>query len=45
VPVELSAPGIALDVETEHGETIVGRTAAIPFVDPRKERPAGSLLR
>jgi glycine cleavage system aminomethyltransferase T len=44
VPVELSAPGTALDVETEHGETIVGRTAAIPFVDPRKERPSGSLL-
>jgi len=22
---------------------MVGRTAAIPFVDPRKERPAGQL--
>jgi glycine cleavage system aminomethyltransferase T len=44
VPVELSAPGTALDVETENGETLVGRTAAIPFVDPRKERPSGSLL-
>jgi glycine cleavage system aminomethyltransferase T len=44
VPVELSAPGTALDVETEDGEHLVGRTAAIPFVDPRKERPAGSLL-
>jgi glycine cleavage system aminomethyltransferase T len=43
VPIELSAPGTALDVETEDGETLVGRTAAIPFVDPRKERPAGSL--
>jgi glycine cleavage system aminomethyltransferase T len=44
VPVELSAPGTALDVETEDGETLVGRTAAIPFVDPTKERPSGSLL-
>jgi glycine cleavage system aminomethyltransferase T len=44
VPVELSAPGTALDVETEDGEHLVGRTASIPFVDPRKERPSGSLL-
>jgi aminomethyltransferase len=44
VPIELSAPGTVLEVEAEDGETLVGRTAAIPFVDPRKERPAGSLL-
>jgi len=44
VPMELSAPGTALEVEAEDGETLVGRTADIPFVDPRKERPAGSLL-
>jgi hypothetical protein len=44
VTVELSAPGTALDVETEDGEHLVGRTAPIPFVDPRKERPSGSLL-
>jgi glycine cleavage system aminomethyltransferase T len=44
VPFELSTPGTELDVETEDGEHLVGRTAAIPFVDPRKERPAGSLL-
>ena len=44
VPIELSAPGTALEVETEDGESLVGRTAAIPFVDPRKERPSGSLL-
>jgi aminomethyltransferase len=44
VPLELSTPGTELDVETEDGEHLVGRTAAIPFVDPRKERPAGSLL-
>jgi len=44
VPIELSQPGTVLDVETEEGDRLVGRTAAIPFVDPRKERPAGSLL-
>ena len=44
VPIELSRPGTVLDVETEEGDRLVGRTAAIPFVDPRKERPAGSLL-
>jgi glycine cleavage system aminomethyltransferase T len=43
VPIELSEPGNRLEIETEHGETIVGVTAAIPFVDPRKEKPAGSL--
>jgi aminomethyltransferase len=43
VPIELADPGTALDVETEDGEHLVGRTAAIPFVDPRKEAPAGSL--
>jgi glycine cleavage system aminomethyltransferase T len=42
VPIELAAPGNRLDVESEHGD-IVGVTAAIPFVDPRKEKPAGSL--
>jgi glycine cleavage system aminomethyltransferase T len=43
VPIGLAEPGTRLDVETEDGEHLVGRTAAIPFVDPRKERPAGSL--
>jgi glycine cleavage system aminomethyltransferase T len=43
VPFELSDPGTRLDVQTEDGERLVGITAAIPFVDPRKERPAGSL--
>jgi glycine cleavage system aminomethyltransferase T len=43
VPIELSEPGIELDVETETGEHLVGRTAAIPFVDPRKEVPSASL--
>jgi len=43
VPIELAEPGTHLDVETENGEHLVGITAAIPFVDPRKERPAASL--
>lgn len=42
VPIGLAGPGSGLRVESEHG-TLTGRTAAIPFVDPRKERPAGSL--
>ena len=43
VPIELSEPGTTLDIETEDGEHLTGSTAAIPFVDPRKERPAASL--
>ena len=43
VPIGLAEPGTELDIETEDGEHLVGRTAALPFVDPRKERPAGSL--
>jgi aminomethyltransferase len=43
VPIALAEPGNRLDVETEEGDHIVGTTAAIPFVDPRKEKPAGSL--
>jgi aminomethyltransferase len=42
VPIELAGPGRLLHVESEHG-TLTGRTAAIPFVDPKKERPARSL--
>ncbi len=43
VPIALAEPGNRLDVETEDGEHLLGTTAAIPFVDPRKEKPAGSL--
>ena len=39
VPIELSGPGTELDIESERGH-LTGRTAAIPFVDPRKEVPA-----
>jgi glycine cleavage system aminomethyltransferase T len=43
VPIELAEPGTRLDVESEHGDHLVGVTSAIPFVDPRKERPAATL--
>jgi glycine cleavage system aminomethyltransferase T len=38
VPIELAEPGRDLRVESEHG-LLAGRTAALPFVDPSKERP------
>ncbi len=43
VPIALASPGNRLDIETENGDKLVGHTAAIPFVDPRKEKPAASL--
>ncbi len=42
VPIELATPGSRIDVASEHGE-LTGVTASIPFVDPRKERPAAPL--
>jgi aminomethyltransferase len=42
VPTALSDPGNRLDVESQHGH-LVGTTAAIPFVDPRKETPAAPM--
>jgi aminomethyltransferase len=42
VPIELADPGNRIDVESEQG-TLTGRTAAIPFIDPSKERPAQPL--
>jgi aminomethyltransferase len=42
VPIELAEPGHRIDVDSEHG-ALAGLTAAIPFVDPRKERPAAAL--
>jgi aminomethyltransferase len=44
VPIDLAEPGNRLDVESEHGPLSV-TTAAIPFVDPRKEVPAQNLRR
>ncbi|MDP9329897.1 MAG: glycine cleavage system protein T [Actinomycetota bacterium] len=42
VPIELAGPGNRLDIESEQGH-LSGQTAAIPFVDPKKEVPAGTL--
>jgi len=42
VPIELAEPGTKLDVESQFGR-IVGTTAAIPFVDPKKLVPAAAL--
>jgi glycine cleavage system aminomethyltransferase T len=42
VPIALAEPGSVIEVESEHGG-MRGRTASIPFVDPRKERPAQPL--
>ena len=38
VPIELSAPGNVLDVAAPGG-MVEGRTAALPFHDPKKETP------
>ena len=43
VPIELATPGTRIDIENEQGEKLVGTTAALPFVDPRKEVPAAPL--
>ena len=42
VPIGLAAPGNALEVTTLDG-TVPGRTAALPFFDPRKSVPSQSL--
>ena len=44
VPAELSRPGTALEVRSETGP-LTGRTADIPFIDPKKEVPAAPLER
>jgi aminomethyltransferase len=43
VPIDLANPGNKLDIETEDGGHIVGTTSSIPFVDPKKERPAAPI--
>jgi aminomethyltransferase len=43
VPICLAEPGNALEIHAEDGVTHSGTTAAIPFVDPKKERPAAKL--
>jgi glycine cleavage system aminomethyltransferase T len=41
VPVELSAPGTDLSVEMPDGSRAQARTAALPFLDPKKDIPKG----
>ena len=41
VPIGLAAPGNELEVEAPDGGRWMGRTAAIPFIDPRKQVPLG----
>ena len=43
VPIDMAEPGTKLEIHTEHGTTIEGTTASIPFVDPRKNAPAAAL--
>ena len=42
VPIELAAPGNAIEVTTLDG-TAPGKTAAVPFLDPRKSVPSQGL--
>ena len=40
VPIELAEPGKDLELELPDGSRRAARTAALPFIDPTKERPA-----
>jgi glycine cleavage system aminomethyltransferase T len=40
VPIELTDPGNDLEIEWKSGERMAAKTAAIPFIDPRKAVPA-----
>jgi glycine cleavage system aminomethyltransferase T len=39
VPIELAAPGTPLDIVGFHGTAASGRTASLPFLDPKKSIP------
>ena len=41
MPIELAGPGTELEIEGPGGSRAVGRTAALPFLDPRKQVPLG----
>jgi glycine cleavage system aminomethyltransferase T len=40
VPIELAEPGNELELELPDGSRRAARTAALPFVDPKKRKPA-----
>ncbi|HEX6286530.1 MAG TPA: glycine cleavage T C-terminal barrel domain-containing protein [Acidimicrobiia bacterium] len=44
VPIGLAEPGTTLDVVTEDGDELTATVASLPFVDPQKKVPAGSLV-
>ena len=44
VPIGLASPGATVEIESEQGP-LTATTAAIPFIDPRKEVPAQDLRR
>ena len=39
VPIDLAEAGTQLEIEDPHGDRVLGRTSAIPFIDPRKRVP------
>ena len=39
MPIELAAPGTELEIEGPDGSRAFGRTAALPFLDPKKQVP------
>jgi glycine cleavage system aminomethyltransferase T len=41
VPIELADPGVELEIEGPGGSRASGRTAALPFLDPKKQVPLG----
>ena len=41
MPFGLSRPGTELEIESLDGTRVPGRTAAIPFIDPKKQVPLG----
>jgi glycine cleavage system aminomethyltransferase T len=41
VPIELADPGNDLEIEWQNGDRTAAKTAAIPFIDPRKTKPIG----
>jgi len=41
VPIDLADPGNDLEIEWRNGDRTPAKTAAIPFIDPRKTRPIG----
>ena len=41
LPIELSEPGTQLEIESPDGSRVDAQSAAIPFIDPRKQVPLG----